>query len=75
MSNIKNILIENEYLNQENLDLTQENKQLKEELTYFKARNFTLLKQCQKLANRNQKLECEVADMRFVQKNLLSGGI
>ena len=58
MSNIKNIIIENE-------GLKAENSKLRDELTYFKARNFTLIKQCQKLANRNQKLECKVADMEF----------
>ena len=72
MSNIKNILNENEYLNQENLDLTVENQKLKEELTYFKAKNFSLVKQCQKLASRNQKLECEIADLRFTHKYLTS---
>lgn len=72
MSNIKNTLIENEYLNQVNLDLEEENRQLKEQLTYFKARNFSLVKHCQKLASRNQKLECEIADLRFTHKYLTS---
>ena len=65
MSNIKNIIIENEALH-------AENEKLREELTYFKARNYTLIKQCQKLANRNQKLECEIADMKFTRKYLTS---
>ena len=65
MSNIKNIIIENE-------GLKAENSKLKDELTYFKARNYTLIKQCQKLANRNQKLECEIADLRFTHKYLTS---
>lgn len=63
MSNIKNIIIENE-------GLKAENSKLKDELTYFKARNYTLIKQCQKLANRNQKLECKVADMEFTRNFL-----
>lgn len=58
MGNIKNILIENE-------GLKAENEKLRDELTYFKARNFSLVKHCQKLASRNQKLECKVADLEF----------
>lgn len=64
MSNIKNILIENE-------GLKAENEKLRDELTYFKARNFSLVKHCQKLASRNQKLETKVADLEFT-KNFLS---
>lgn len=64
MGNIKNILIENEALQ-------AENEKLRDELTYFKARNYTLIKQCQRLANRNQKLESKVADLEF-SKNFLN---
>ena len=64
MGNIKNILIENEALQ-------AENEKLRDELTYFKARNYTLIKQCQRLANRNQKLECKVADLEF-SRNFLN---
>ena len=64
MGNIKNILIENEALQ-------AENEKLRDELTYFKARNYTLIKQCQRLANRNQKLECKVVDMEF-SRNFLN---
>ncbi len=64
MGNIKNILIENE-------GLKAENEKLRDELTYFKARNFSLVKHCQKLASRNQKLETKVADLEFT-KNFLS---
>ena len=63
--NIKNILIENEYLNQANLDLEAENKELKQDLTLFKAR-------CRNLASENWELKKEIADLRFTHKYLTS---
>ena len=63
--NIKNILIENEYLNQANLDLEAENKELKQDLTLFKAR-------CRNLASENWELKKEIADLKFTRKYLTS---
>lgn len=63
--NIKNILIENEYLNQLTLDLETENKELKEEITLFKAR-------LRELSKRNLELESEIADLKFTRNYLTS---
>ena len=60
---IKNILIENEYLNQANLDLEAENKELKQDLTLFKAR-------CRNLASENWELKKEIADLKFTRNFL-----
>ena len=53
-------------------DLTEENKRLEDELTHFKARNFSLSKRCRELTIENHDLALEIKDMKFTKKYLTS---
>ena len=72
MANIKNILLENEAVNQMNLDLEAENKELQEEITFLRKQNRALKLRCSKYCLENKKLEEEIQDMRFTRKYLTS---
>ena len=53
-------------------ELEKQNDELQEELTHFKAKNYSLSKRCRKLATENQDLALEVKDLKFTHNYLTS---
>ena len=72
MANIKNILLENEYLNQTNLDLEIENKELKAQNDFLQRQVNALKLRCSSLSKENMSLQNENYDMKFTRKYLTS---
>lgn len=70
MTEIKNLILENEAVNQMNLDLEAENKELKTELEFLRKQNRALKMRCSDYCLRNQKLEDEIADLKFTRNFL-----
>ena len=48
--------------------LEKENNELKEENTYFKARNLSLATRCRDLVNENRELHLQLKDVEFTNK-------
>ena len=65
MTDIKDVLIENE-------ELKARNEFLESELLHYKSRNIALAQRCRRLTVENHDLSLEIKDMKFTRKYLTS---